>query len=173
MGLLTTQVCDYLGRLPGWNLVTMNGGNSGERGTHREQQLVFRWDNHPLQDQPHLLVEMRGSGYVEVNGEDAEGIYARLDAWLRGKWRCVEAPGRRGQEAFCDRKYKWTPRDMLVSTGEVTAFFHSLGWQMQVCSQGTVSVGGQSDVREQQVLFRPGMSGHGIIEPHLFIELYA
>merc|ERR1712226_605070 len=74
MGLLTTQVCDFVGRLPGWNLVTMNGGNYGEAGTLREQQLVFRWDNHPLQDQPHVLVEMRGSGHVEVNGANVDNI---------------------------------------------------------------------------------------------------
>eukprot|EP00418_Pyrodinium_bahamense_P016750 CAMPEP_0179115510 /NCGR_PEP_ID=MMETSP0796-20121207/54137_1 /TAXON_ID=73915 /ORGANISM="Pyrodinium bahamense, Strain pbaha01" /LENGTH=96 /DNA_ID=CAMNT_0020813763 /DNA_START=4 /DNA_END=291 /DNA_ORIENTATION=+ len=96
----------------------MNGGNYGEKGTHREQQLVFRWDNHPLQDQPHLILEMRGSGYVEVNGEDVDDIYEKLDKWLKEKWRCSEAPGRFGQEAFCNKKYKWAPRDMMVCTAE-------------------------------------------------------
>jgi len=172
MGLLTTKVCDFMGRLPGWNLVTMNGGNYGEKGTQREQQLVFRWDNHPLQDQPHFIVEMRGSGYVEVNGDDVDGIYEKLTRWLKSEWRCSEAAGRAGQEPFCDRKFKWTPNDMMVSTAQVTSFFHDQGWQMQVCSQGTVKVAGQSDSREQQVLFRPGMSGKGVVEPHLFIELY-
>jgi len=170
VGLLTTKVCDFIGELPGWNLVTMNGGNFGEKGTHREQQLVFRWDNHPLQAQPHLLVEMRGSGYVEVNGNDVDGIYDKLDAWLKSVWRCQILGG--AGDALQDRKYKWTPKDMLTATAEVVAFFHSLGWQMQVCSQGTVSVAGSADCREQQVLFRPGMSGVGVIEPHLFIELY-
>ena len=31
---------------------------------------------------------MRGSGHVEVNGCDADGIYGRLDAWLRATWKC-------------------------------------------------------------------------------------
>jgi len=159
-----------MGNLPGWNLVTMNGGNYGEKGTMREQQLVFRSDNHPLQAQPHLLVELRGTGYVEVNGEDAEGIYAKLDAWLRGTWRCSESGGR--GDALSNRKYKWVPKDMMVAAGEIVEFFQSLGWCMQVCSQGTVKVAGQGDSREQQIVFRPGMSGQGYVEPHLFLELY-
>merc|ERR1719293_598230 len=43
---------------------------------------------------------------------------------------------------------------------------------MQVCSQGTVKAAGAMDVREQQILFRPGMSGLGVVEPHILIELY-
>jgi hypothetical protein len=61
---------------------------------------------------------------------------------------------------------------MLVATADIVGFFHSLGWCMQVCSQGTVKAAGATDVREQQILFRPGMSGLGVVEPHLFIELY-
>merc|ERR1719409_613175 len=30
----------------------------------------------------------------------------------------------------------------------------------------------RSDVREQQILFRPGASGLGVVEPHLFVEVY-
>merc|ERR1740116_819740 len=60
---------------------------------------------------------------------------------------------------------------MMVATAEVTQFFHQEGWQMQVCSQGIVKAEGK-DVREQQLLFRPGASGHGVVEPHLFCELY-
>jgi hypothetical protein len=170
MGMLIPKVCDFIGRLPGWNLVSLNGGNYGETGTHREQQMVFRWDNHPLQDQPHLLVELRSSGYIEVCGEDTDSIYNKLDGFLKGTWRCSEAS--LGADPFCKRKYKWRSSDMLVATSDIVAFFHSLGWCMQVCSQGTVNVSGSSDVREQQILFRPGMSGLGVVEPHLFIELY-
>jgi len=167
MGQLTVKVCDILGRLPGWNLVTVNGGNCGEKGTHREQQLVFRLDNHPLQDQPHLLVELRGTGYIELNGEDVDGIYDKLDKWFKDQWKCSDA-----SDGLCSRKFKWQQRDMMSSTAALTSFLHSLGWQMQVCSQGTVKVAGMADCREQQILFRPGMSGAGIVEPHLFIELY-
>jgi hypothetical protein len=44
---------------------------------------------------------------------------------------------------------------------------------MQVCSQGTVAVKGNEESREQQILFRPGASSVGVVEPHIFIELYA
>jgi hypothetical protein len=170
MGKMIPKVCDFIGRLPGWNLVSLNGGNYGDAGTHRKQQLVFRSDNHPLQDQPHLLVELRGKGYIEVCGDNVGGVHKQLDTWLKREWRCTEVSV--GQDPFCDRKYKWRSCDMLVATAEIVAFFHSLGWCMQVCSQGTVKAAGTTDVREQQILFRPGMSGLGVVEPHLFIELY-
>eukprot|EP00747_Dinoflagellata_sp_TGD_P203423 gnl/TRDRNA2_/TRDRNA2_77055_c2_seq1.p1 gnl/TRDRNA2_/TRDRNA2_77055_c2~~gnl/TRDRNA2_/TRDRNA2_77055_c2_seq1.p1 ORF type:complete len:588 (-),score=112.87 gnl/TRDRNA2_/TRDRNA2_77055_c2_seq1:311-1978(-) len=60
----------------------------------------------------------------------------------------------------------------MVASAEIVAFFHQVGWQMQVCSQGTVKVKGSDDSREQQILFRPGASMMGVIEPHLFMELY-
>lgn len=173
LGLLTTQLCDAVVRiLPGWSLVTCNGGNYGEEGNHREQQLVFRWDNHPLQNAPHLLVELRDAGYVEVCGQDTDGIYSKLKTWLKKQWGCSMAIGLPGQEPLADAKYAWKPQDIMKSTGEITSFFHSLGWQMQVCSQGTVKVKGSDDSREQQIIFRPGASGLNIVEPHLIIELY-
>merc|ERR1719498_1564039 len=43
---------------------------------------------------------------------------------------------------------------------------------MQVCSQGTVAVKGSTESREQQILFRPGASIEGHVEPHIFLELY-
>jgi len=172
LGLLTTQLCDAVVRiLPGWSLVTCNGGNYGENGNHREQQLVFRWDNHPLQAAPHLLVELRDAGYVEVCGEDTDGIHSKLKEWLRKQWGCAPKPWM-GQEPFANAKYSWNPRDMMVATGEITSFFHSLGWQMQVCSQGTVKVKGAPDSREQQIIVRPGASGLGVVESHLIVELY-
>merc|ERR1719238_2118683 len=83
LGLLTTEVCDNVVKLlPGWTLVTMNGGNYGEGGSHREQQLVYRCDNHPLADNPHVMVELREAGYIEVCGTDYHGIYTQLGKWL-------------------------------------------------------------------------------------------
>lgn len=172
LGLLTTMVCDAVVKmLPGWSLVTMNGGNCGENGASREQQLVFRWDNHPLREAPHMLVELREAGFVEVNGQNVDDIYTELEQWLQQTWGCKENTST-FKESFSNKKFSWAPKDMMVASAELTGFFHSLGWQMQVCSQGTVAVKGQSDCREQQILFRPGSSGAGIVEPHLFIELY-
>jgi hypothetical protein len=61
---------------------------------------------------------------------------------------------------------------MMVASAQITNFFHQLGWQMQVCSQGTVAVRGNAQSREQQILFRPGASTIGHVEPHIFLELY-
>lgn len=171
LGLLTTRVCDEIVKIPGWSLVTLNGGNYGEGGTHREQQLVFRWDSHPLREAPHLLVELRDAGFIEVCGQDVGGIYTKFAEWAGARWGCERAGD---DKRFYDAKFKWKPAsaDMMVSTGQVIGFFHQLGWQMQVCSQGTVKVKGCEDSREQQIILRPGASGVNYLEPHLLIELY-
>jgi hypothetical protein len=173
LGLLTTKVCDAMVKFPGWSLATINGGNYGDDGTHREQQLVFRRDCHPLGDQPHVLLELRDAGYIEVNGQNVGDIYEKLEGYLRKTWGCeyAQAPTT-AKDRLCDCKFRWKPMDMMVASAEVTAFFHQQGWQMQVCSQGTVKIPGMADSREQQILFRPGSSGLGIVEPHLFVELY-
>jgi len=46
------------------------------------------------------------------------------------------------------------------------------GWEIQVCSQQMIQEDGQKCC-EQQLLFRPGNTDVGTIEPHLFLELYA
>jgi len=173
LGQLTIQVCDAVVKmLPGWSLVTMNGGNYGEGGSHREQQLVFRCDNHPLGEAPHLMVEMREAGFIEVCGQDVGGIYRELADFLGVEWGCKPSTAAFGQETFCDRKFTWKPKDMMVASAQMTDFFHHYGWQMQVCSQGTVAVKGNAQCREQQMLFRPGASIAGHVEPHIFLELY-
>lgn len=169
LGLLTAQVCDAVVKLPGWSLVTCNGGNYGADGSHREQQLVFRWDNHPLRDSPHLIVELREAGFVEICGEDVDGIYRQFGDWLGSTWGCIKTSE---DKAYFGAKYSWKSKDIMVNTGECIGFFHKLGWQMQVCSQGTVHIKGCADSREQQIILRPGASGHGVLEPHLIIELY-
>lgn len=68
--------------------------------------------------------------------------------------------------------YNWKPQDMMTSSAQVIGFFHERGWEMQVCSQGTVHLKGKSECREQQILFRPGSSQKGCLEPHILIELY-
>eukprot|EP00928_Gymnodinium_smaydae_P045345 TRINITY_DN3023_c0_g2_i1.p1 TRINITY_DN3023_c0_g2~~TRINITY_DN3023_c0_g2_i1.p1 ORF type:complete len:879 (+),score=167.46 TRINITY_DN3023_c0_g2_i1:151-2787(+) len=170
IGKMTVRICDAVVTLmKGWSLVTINGGNYGEGGAHREQQLVFRFDNHPLGTQPHFLLELREAGFVELNGlANVDRIHERLTKWLEESWGCTKLT-----RGMCDLKFEWEYKDMLVSTAEITGFFHQLGWQMQVCSQGTVQIEGNSHAREQQILFRPGASDEGHVEPHLFIELYA
>jgi hypothetical protein len=172
VGQLTSKVCDAVVReLHGFSLVTVNGGNYGDNGDHREQQMVFRWDNHPLREATHLLVELREAGYIEVCGENVQGIHGQFKSWLQNEWGCKDPSNVLGVEPFCDFKLAWKPKDMMCASADVTGFFHSLGWQMQVCSQGTVVAGGK-EFREQQILFRPGSSAAGVVEPHLFLELY-
>lgn len=174
IGQLTSEVCDSaVTILPGFSLVTINGGNYGDDGSHREQQMVFRWDNHPLREAPHLLVELREAGYIEICGQDVDGIHGKLTKYLKEKWRCKDSVKIPGQEPFCDVKLAWSSKDMMWASADLTSFFHGLGWQMQVCSQGTVvTKRGKSESREQQILFRPGSSREGAVEPHLFLELY-
>lgn len=173
LGLLTTEVCDTVVKLlRGWSLVTLNGGNHGEDGTHREQQLVFRSHGHRLGEEPHLLVELREAGFVEVNGQNVGGIQDKLQQWLKRTWNCCDqltpSEGR-----LYDRVFTWEPKDMLAASAEITGFFHRSGWQMEVCSQGSVAIEGCDCCREQQILFRPkSVSSGGFKEPHLFIELY-
>merc|ERR1719440_1934646 len=113
---------------------------------------------------------------MEVCGEDVDGILDKLTEWASSSFNCSKTTAMPGQETFCDKKLKWKPQDMMVSSAQLTAFFHGLGWQMVVCSQGTVAVKGNAQSREQQIVFRPGGSGgfsmRGFVEPHLFIELY-
>eukprot|EP00971_Amphidinium_carterae_P017990 354529-Amphidinium_carterae.1 len=37
---------------------------------------------------PHLLIEIRSLGFVEIQGKDTGGIYQKLDEWLARNWRC-------------------------------------------------------------------------------------
>mmetsp|Transcript_42994 Transcript_42994/g.98785 ORF Transcript_42994/g.98785 Transcript_42994/m.98785 type:complete len:916 (+) Transcript_42994:56-2803(+) len=173
MGKVTVDVCDRIVKLlPGWSLCTMNGGNYGENGTHREEQLVFRCDNNPLGSVPHMLIELREVGFIEVTGCSGHHMVQDLTAFLQSTWGCSKAKSIPMQEPFCDLKFSWKYKDMTEATAELTGFFHEHGWQMQVCSQGTVNVRKGKQVREQQVLFRPGASEVGHTEPHLFLELY-
>lgn len=179
LGQLTVQVCDAVVKnLPNWRLVTMNGGNFGEQGDHREQQLVFRCAvfTHRKDEQEeepnHLMVELREAGFIEVCGQDPSNVYDLFGNWLENTWGSKEATPVPGAEAFCDKKFKWKAKDMMVASAEVCEFFHAHGWEMEVCSQGTIQVKGNSQSREQQLLFRPGGSDVGVVEPHLFIELY-
>mmetsp|Transcript_10528 Transcript_10528/g.23693 ORF Transcript_10528/g.23693 Transcript_10528/m.23693 type:complete len:894 (+) Transcript_10528:99-2780(+) len=169
-GLLTTVVCDKVAGLPGWSLVACHSGSYGESGEHVEQQLVFRRDEHPLGNAPYLLVVLNASGNIEVSGKKIQGVHGKLDRWLQ-TWGCCRAGQFREGEALC-RKYTWEAKDMLTATAELVSFFEELGWEMQICSLSTVKQAGEQ-CREQQLLFRPCRSEVGMIEPHLFLELYA
>ena len=41
---------------------------------------------------PHLLIELRSLGFIEICGKDTGGIYQRLGAWLNKNFGCSPAP---------------------------------------------------------------------------------
>eukprot|EP00929_Paragymnodinium_shiwhaense_P031281 TRINITY_DN17559_c0_g3_i1.p1 TRINITY_DN17559_c0_g3~~TRINITY_DN17559_c0_g3_i1.p1 ORF type:complete len:1062 (+),score=303.83 TRINITY_DN17559_c0_g3_i1:104-3187(+) len=173
LGHLTVKMMDFIGKGKPWSLVTMAGSNYGLDGQHREQQLIFRLDSNPLGEEPHLMVELRQAGYVEICGEDVDGIYGRLDDWMKSSWRVQDIYS--SAEKFCDKKYKWLQgkeKDMFLATAEVIYFFQKAGWTLQLSSMCSPDVEHKEDILEQQMIFRPGGSKEGYAEPHMVMELY-
>jgi len=35
---------------------------------------------------PHLLIEIRSLGFVEIQGKDTGGVYGKLDHWFKEHW---------------------------------------------------------------------------------------
>ena len=53
------ELVDFMVKTCAWTMVTCNGGNYGRTGKLREQQLVFRNDEHVQHGLDHVLVELR------------------------------------------------------------------------------------------------------------------
>jgi len=172
-GLLCTDVCDLITKYEGWSLVACNAGNYGADGRFSEQQMIFRRDYHPLGDSKYLQVILNALGNIEVNGQHVREIHSKLDGFLRKKWGCERSGQFREGETMC-RRYTWdvSELNMLRATAEVVTFFELQGWEIQVASQQQILEDG-TWCREQQLLFRPGRTEVGTVEPHVFIELYA
>mmetsp|Transcript_130296 Transcript_130296/g.363009 ORF Transcript_130296/g.363009 Transcript_130296/m.363009 type:complete len:885 (+) Transcript_130296:32-2686(+) len=170
-GLLTTQVCDKVVQLPGWSLVCFDSGSYGDHSELQEMQLVFRRDEHPLGDAPYLLAVLNSRGEVEVNGREVREVYRNLDKWFQQEWKCVRAGQFREGDILC-RRYRWEAQDLMLATTQLITFFESEGWETQLCSQQMIKEEGEQ-CREQQILFRPGRTEVGTVEPHIFLEMYA
>eukprot|EP00435_Cladocopium_sp_Y103_P067206 s990_g29.t1 len=56
----------------------------------REQQLLADLDARTRRLTPHLLVQIRSLGIVEICGKNHGGIFERLGDWLRSSWGLVE-----------------------------------------------------------------------------------
>jgi len=152
MGLCTMQLVDYLTLQCSWTLVACNGGNFGMRGDWREQQLVFRKDEHVQHGGDNVMVELRdvlNSGYIEVNGiETSPSIREPLHDFITTKWRCKDFDWH-GREPFCEKKYT-TPAHFyyrepkLVNnlgkrTIELATFMASQGWLLKLCNGGAIT----------------------------------
>jgi len=125
MGKATMAVIDLMCGQLSWTLAVVTGGNVGKKGDIRETQIVFKAP-HPMNlAVPHMMVELRSAGYIEVcadldsdNVEDSEGdpelrragivgnaktILDSLEAYLGERF---QAEPIEGHEEFCDRYYK-------------------------------------------------------------------
>eukprot|EP00440_Ansanella_granifera_P069279 gb/GFBE01075162.1/.p1 GENE.gb/GFBE01075162.1/~~gb/GFBE01075162.1/.p1 ORF type:complete len:921 (+),score=206.60 gb/GFBE01075162.1/:1-2763(+) len=174
MGKLTMHVVNFMTNECGWGLQLCDGGNLGRYGQYREQQIKFKAP-HPLNLMaPHLMIELRQVGYIEVNGTDTEGIFGKLDQFVRSKWG-----GNRIQNdaAYCDLKFQTGAfksrgtegeNNMGLRTMEIVDFMtKECSWTLLTCTGGNFGRTGAQ--REQQMIFRNDeFVQHG--ENHLMVE---
>eukprot|EP00928_Gymnodinium_smaydae_P041832 TRINITY_DN28263_c0_g3_i2.p1 TRINITY_DN28263_c0_g3~~TRINITY_DN28263_c0_g3_i2.p1 ORF type:complete len:1012 (-),score=145.17 TRINITY_DN28263_c0_g3_i2:563-3598(-) len=150
MGLRTMEIVDFMVKSCAWTMITCNGGNFGRYGDIREQQLVFRNDEHVQHGEDHIMVELRDIGYVEVNGLfSSPDIENAIDLYLKQSWGCNEyKSGFWERDKFCDRKYS-TPDSLYYKAGltnnigkltiELATFLASQGWMLSLCNGGHTS----------------------------------
>eukprot|EP00927_Polykrikos_kofoidii_P066406 TRINITY_DN62006_c0_g1_i1.p1 TRINITY_DN62006_c0_g1~~TRINITY_DN62006_c0_g1_i1.p1 ORF type:complete len:1025 (-),score=129.32 TRINITY_DN62006_c0_g1_i1:206-3280(-) len=150
MGMRTMEIVDFMVKTCAWTMITCNGGNFGRFGDIREQQMVFRKDDHVQHGEDHIMVELRDIGYVEVNGlSSSDGIEPYIDLFLRECWHCKEyTPALWERDKFCDRKYT-TPEDLFYKDGltnnigkltiELAMYLSTRGWMLMLCSGGHTS----------------------------------
>merc|ERR1719277_2544689 len=87
MGKLTMQLVNFMTNTCGWTLQVCDAGNNGFVGQIREQQIKFKAP-HPLNlIAPHIMIELRAVGYIEINGPDTDSIHSRLAEWLKQTWK--------------------------------------------------------------------------------------
>ena len=151
-------------------------------GYERRIPLIFG-DMPP--GEPHLMVELRDQGYVEINGTQAAPEAAALLHDFFKSQGCEEyKSGFWEGEAFCDVKYR-TPRDWFYRDGttnnlgrrtlEVASFLGQRGWMLQLCNGGHTAAANSpwNLKREQQIKFRRAQPGDDASAPLLMIELRA
>ena len=96
------QLINFMTNTCGWGLKLCNGTNLGWNGQIREQQVKFKAP-HPLNlIAPHLMIELRQAGYIEINGPDTKGIYGKLGEWLKETWKATPQTADPG---YCDVKF--------------------------------------------------------------------
>lgn len=183
MGLKTMEIVDFMTQQCAWTLITCNGGNYGRRGDKREQQLVFRNDEHVQHGDKHIMVELRDRGYIEINGlHDAPEIGAALDGFYKQQGCQDYKTGMfESSEMYCDRKMTtpggWyyrmgTTNNLGKRTIELTTFLASQGWMLMLCNGGNISdYRGYNVKREQQNKFTKALPGQNATAPMIMMEL--
>ncbi|CAJ1445964.1 unnamed protein product, partial [Effrenium voratum] len=103
MGKLTMQLAQFLTNDCGWTLQVCDSGNLGTYGDTREQQMKFKAP-HPLNlIAPLVMIELRQVGYIELNGQDKDGIYSKLGGFFQTAWQASEVEA---DPEYCDRKFQ-------------------------------------------------------------------
>jgi hypothetical protein len=126
MGKATMQLMDFMCGQLSWTLAVVTGANVGQKGEVREQQIIFKAP-HPMNlAVPHMMVEIRSAGYIEVCADldsddvvdddqdhselrragmvgNARTILDSLEEYLTDRF---QAEPLEGHESFCDRYYK-------------------------------------------------------------------
>eukprot|EP00929_Paragymnodinium_shiwhaense_P104730 TRINITY_DN69407_c0_g1_i1.p1 TRINITY_DN69407_c0_g1~~TRINITY_DN69407_c0_g1_i1.p1 ORF type:complete len:1073 (+),score=153.34 TRINITY_DN69407_c0_g1_i1:162-3380(+) len=175
MGKLTMQLINFMTNTCGWGLKLCNGTNLGFHGQIREQQIKFKAP-HPLNlIAPHLMIELRQAGWIEINGANTNGIYEKLGVWLAETWKAKKA---KADAEYCDLKFSTKvfkkrgtegENNMGQRTMEIVDFMvQKCSWTMITCNGG--NYGRYGDIREQQLVFRDDAHvQHG--EDHIMVEL--
>lgn len=180
MGLRTMELVDFMVKKCNWSMVSCNTGHFGIAGDKREQQLIFRKDDFLQHGSDHIMIELRTSGYIEINGlHDAEDLKPHLIEFLTQQWRCKEYTSWMWEkEGYCDLKYTapedlfdlhaWRHRGKLkgllglaTNLGKLTIdlaqTLGSQGWALMLCNGGSVTPSPNSNPnliwREQQLKF--------------------
>eukprot|EP00439_Symbiodinium_sp_Y106_P059610 s2345_g8.t1 len=177
------EVINFMTNECGWGLHLTDGGNLGYYGQMRETQIKFKAP-HPLNLMaPHIMIELRSVGYIEVNGYDTDGIYGKLEdslcsvrGFVRKKW----GGSRYGaaDKDYCDLKFSTSAfkkrgtqgeNNMGMKTMELVDFMtKECAWTLLTCTGGNYGLTGS--MREQQMVFRnDAFVQHG--EQHIMVEL--
>eukprot|EP00434_Breviolum_minutum_P006669 symbB.v1.2.005887.t2/scaffold345.1/size224439/12 len=89
LGKKTMEIIDFMCGTLSWTLAVVNGGNVGENRDVRETQLIFKAP-HPMNlVAPHLMVELRSAGFIEICGdldEEHGDILDTLDAYFADRF---------------------------------------------------------------------------------------
>lgn len=163
-GLMTMRLIDFMCGNLSWTLAVVNGGNVGENRDVRETQLIFKAP-HPMNlVAPHLLVEVRSAGFIEVCAdldEENSGILGSLDGYFADRFKASLIEG---HEDFCDRYYEAGEGIFKGSGGSLDSNFGLLctdvcdvittheGWSLVACNTGNYGADGRFS--EQQMIFR-------------------
>mmetsp|Transcript_53672 Transcript_53672/g.85372 ORF Transcript_53672/g.85372 Transcript_53672/m.85372 type:complete len:907 (+) Transcript_53672:44-2764(+) len=164
MGLMTMRIVDFVCSQCSWTLAVVNGGNIGQKGEVRETQLIFK-SPHPMNlVSPHMMIEIRSAGYIEVCADMEEvdlPTLAIVEDYITDRFQAEVIDG---HEQFCDRYYKAGDGVFKGSSGSLDSNFGLLcvevcdkvatidGWSLVACNSGNYGETGEHC--EQQLVFR-------------------